>query len=275
MNIQQIVEILTNSGIEPREATIEVKMLIEHFCNYTSMDIVMGKPLDYEKLKIVEEKAKLRAKTKMPIQYIIGQAFFMGDYYKVTKDVLIPRDETELVVTRAIDIINEYGLKSALDIGSGSGCIACSLAKNGGVDVVSLDVSKNGLEIAKENAKKLNLKNVEFLESDLFENIDKASIDRFDMIISNPPYIPTGTELQKEVTFEPELALFAEGDGTGFYKKIIENSGKYLKTNGFIIFELGINQSEIVKSYFEKCEFKNITIEKDFAGIDRIIFAHL
>ena len=99
MSIQQIVEILTNSGIEPREATIEVKMLIEHFCNYTAMDIVMGRPLDYEKLKIVEEKAKLRAKTKMPIQYIIGQAFFMGDYYKVTKDVLIPRDETELVVT--------------------------------------------------------------------------------------------------------------------------------------------------------------------------------
>lgn len=275
MNIQQIVEILTNSGIEQREATIEVKMLIEHFCNYSAMDIVMGKPLDYEKLKIVEEKAKLRAKTKMPIQYIIGQAFFMGDYYKVTKDVLIPRDETELVVTRAIDIINEYGLKSALDIGSGSGCIACSLAKNGGVDVVSVDVSKNALEIAKENAKKLNLKNVEFLKSDLFENVDKSSIDRFDIIISNPPYIPTGTELQKEVTFEPELALFAEGDGTGFYKKIIENSGKYLKTNGFVIFELGINQSEIVKSYFEKCGFKNITIEKDFAGIDRIIFAHL
>ncbi len=275
MSIQQIVEILTNSGIEPREATIEVKMLIEHFCNYTTMDIVMGRPLDYEKLKIVEEKAKLRAKTKMPIQYIIGQAFFMGDYYKVTKDVLIPRDETELVVTKAIDIINEYGLKSVLDIGSGSGCIACSLVKHGGVDVVSVDVSKNALEVAKENAKRLNLKNVEFLESDLFKNIDKARIDRFDMIISNPPYIPTGTELQKEVTFEPELALFAEGDGTGFYKKIIENSKKYLKTNGFIIFELGINQSEIVKSYFEKCGFKNISIEKDFAGIDRIIFAHL
>lgn len=275
MSIQQIVEILTNSGIEPREATIEVKMLIEHFCNYTTMDIVMGRPLDYEKLKIVEEKAKLRAKTKMPIQYIIGQAFFMGDYYKVTKDVLIPRDETELVVTKAIDIINEYGLKSVLDIGSGSGCIACSLVKHGGVDVVSVDVSKNALEVAKENAKRLNLKNVEFLESDLFKNIDKARIDRFDMIISNPPYIPTGTELQKEVTFEPELALFAEGDGTGFYKKIVENSKKYLKTNGFIIFELGINQSEIVKSYFEKCGFKNISIEKDFAGIDRIIFAHL
>ena len=275
MSIQQIVEILTNSGIEPREATIEVKMLIEHFCNYTAMDIVMGRPLDYEKLKIVEEKAKLRAKTKMPIQYIIGQAFFMGDYYKVTKDVLIPRDETELVVTKAIDIINEYGLKSVLDIGSGSGCIACSLSKNGGVDVVSVDVSSKALEIAKENAKRLNLKNVEFIKSDLFKNIDKARIDRFDMIISNPPYIPTGTELQKEVTFEPELALFAEGDGTGFYKKIVENSSKYLKTNGFIIFELGINQSEIVKSYFEKCGFKNISIEKDFAGIDRIIFAHL
>lgn len=275
MNIQQIVEILTNSGIEPREATIEIKMLIEHFCNYTAMDIVMGRPLDYEKLKIVEEKAKLRAETKMPIQYIIGQAFFMGDYYKVTKDVLIPRDETELVVTKALDIINQYGLKSVLDIGSGSGCIACSLAKHGAVDVVSVDVSKKALEIAKENAKRLNLKNVEFLQSDLYENLKDAKIDRFDVIISNPPYIPKGTKLQEEVCFEPELALFAEGDGTGFYKKIIENSKKYLKTNGFIIFELGINQSEIVKSYFKDYGFKNITIEKDLAGIDRIIFAHL
>ena len=275
MNIQQIVEILTNSGIEPREATIEIKMLIEHFCNYTAMDIVMGRPLDYEKLKIVEEKAKLRAETKMPIQYIIGQAFFMGDYYKVTKDVLIPRDETELVVTKALDIINQYGLKSVLDIGSGSGCIACSLAKHGDVDVVSVDVSKKALEIAKENAKRLNLKNVEFLQSNLYENLKDAKIDRFDVIISNPPYIPKGTKLQEEVCFEPELALFAEGDGTGFYKKIIENSKKYLKTNGFIIFELGINQSEIVKSYFKDYGFKNITIEKDLAGIDRIIFAHL
>lgn len=272
MSIQEIVEILTNSGIEPREATIEVKMLIEHFCNYRAVDILMGRPLDYEKLEIVKEKARLRAETKMPIQYIIGEAYFMGDYYNVTPDVLIPRDETELSVVRALSIIKEKGFKSVLDIGTGSGCIACAIAKCSKTEVVSVDISKKALCVAKSNVEKLKLSNVELLESDLFENVQDR---RFDLIISNPPYIPVGTTLQKEVTFEPESALFAEGDGTGFYSAIIEQSKKYLNVGGYIVFELGINQSETVKSYFEENGFKDVVIEKDLAGIDRVITAHL
>lgn len=272
MSIQEIVEILTNSGIEQREAAIEVKMLIEHFCGYSAVDILMGRPLDYEKLKIVQQKAELRARTKMPIQYIIGQAYFMGDYYKVTKDVLIPRDETELSVIVANSIIKNKGFKSVLDIGTGTGCIACSIAKSTGSDVVSVDVSKPALEIAKTNVEKLGISNVELIQSDLFANIKDK---KFDLIISNPPYIPVGTELQKEVTFEPELALFAEGDGTEFYKTIIEQSKSYLNDGGYVVFELGINQSKTVKSYFETSGFRDVVIEKDLAGIDRVISAHL
>lgn len=272
MSIQKIVEILTNSGIEQREASIEVKMLIEHFCGYSTVDILMGRPLDYEKLEIVKQKAELRAKSGMPIQYIIGQAYFMGDYYKVTEDVLIPRDETELSVLVAKAIIKNKGLKEVLDIGSGTGCIACNIAKSTDAKVVSVDVSEKALAVAKFNVENLGISNVELIKSDLFSNIQDK---KFDLIISNPPYIPVGTELQKEVMFEPKLALFAEGDGTGFYKSIIEQSREYLSRGGYVVFELGINQSQTVKSYFETNGFKDIMIEKDLAGIDRVISAHL
>ena len=270
MSIQEIVQILIDSGIEPQEATVEVKMLIEHFCNYRAVDILMGRPLDYSKLELVKQKAVERAKTRKPIQYIIGKAFFMGNYYKVCDTVLIPRDETELVVNSAIDLINKNNFKTVLDIGSGTGCIACSIAKNTCANVVSVDISEQALEVAKFNVEQLNLKNIEILYSDLFSNLQDR---KFDLIISNPPYIPEGTELQEEVRFEPSLALFAKGDGTVFYKEIIEQSKKYLNKNGYIVFELGINQSQTVENYFRNNGFIDIEIEKDLVGIDRVIAA--
>ena len=272
MNIQEIVSILTLAGIEPAEANKEVKMLIEHFCNYSAKDIIMGNPLDYEKLKIVKQKAELRALTRQPIQYIIGKAYFMGNYYKVTPDVLIPRDETEIVVRHAIDIIKKNSFSTILDLGTGSGCIACSLADYAD-EVTACDISGNALKIAKENAQNLH-KKIEFIESDLFSNISNNK--QFDIIISNPPYIPIGTELQKEVQFEPKTALFtSEATGCEFYKKIIEQAVKYLQKGGYIVFELGINESEQVKSYFQANGYSDITVEKDLSGIDRVISARL
>ena len=270
MNIQEIVQILVNSGIEYNEAVKEVKMLMEYFCNYTEKDIIMGNPPDYEKLKIVKQKAEIRAKTRMPIQYIIGRAYFMGNYYKVTPDVLIPRDETEIIVRHAIDIINKNNLKTVLDIGTGSGCIACSISENTNCNVTSSDISVSALDIAKENAKHL-YQEVRFVESDLFSSIRN---EKFDLIISNPPYIPKNTELQKEVLFEPKRALFTEDEnGIEYYEKIIDEGRKYLNRNGYIVFELGINQSELVKSCFEQNNYTNITVEKDLAQIDRVISA--
>ena len=194
----------------------------------------------------------------------------MGDYYKVTPDVLIPRDETEIVVKHALDIIKQYGLKSVLEIGSGSGCIACSVAKYGKVDVTSVDISEKALKVASDNASELGVK-VKFLQSDLFGALDKNT-DKFDIIISNPPYIPAGTELQKEVTFEPEIALFtSESTGCEFYKKIVEQGANYLNHNGYIVFELGVNESEIVRKYFLDNGYTDISVQKDLAGIDRVI----
>lgn len=272
MNIQEIVAILVNSGIHPNEARIEVKMMIEHYCNYTALDVIRGVPLDYEKLKIVREKAGVRARTKIPVQYIIGLADFMGSKYVVNENVLIPRGETEQLLMRVLDILRSNNTKKVLDIGTGSGCIPCAIAQGGDYYITSVDISPKALEVAKENVKRLELeKKIKLIESDLFSALDKNT--KFDVIVSNPPYIPVGTELQKEVTFEPSTALFANDNGLEFYEKIIPQSREFLNDNGFIAFEIGYDQGDAVYKLLEQAGFKNIIIEKDIMGLDRIVYA--
>lgn len=273
MNIQEIVTILTNSGIHPREANIEVRMMIEHYCNYTAMDIIRGVALDYEKLKIVKEKALLRAKTRIPVQYIMGHAYFMGQKFKVNEKVLIPRGDTEHVVARAIDIINSYSYKNILDIGTGSGCISCMIAQKTEANVTAIDISEDALNIARENAKQFKLeKQINFVQSNLFENIKNK---KFDLIISNPPYIAQGTRLPQEVQHEPTSALFADDNGLYFYKQIISQAHNYLNPQGHIVFEIGYNQALEVSDILAKNQFKDIMVEKDMAGLDRIVYAKL
>ncbi len=275
MSIVEIVKILTSAGIEQSEANAEVKMLIEHFCGYRAVDIVMGKRLDEGKLSIVKEKAQLRARTRMPIQQILGFAYFMGDKFKVSKDTLIPRDETEILARKAIDIINKNNLKSALDIGTGTGILACTIAKYTLSNATALDVSEKALKIAEENIKNLGLsKKVKVLKSDLFENVD----EKFDLIVSNPPYIPLSEKatIQKEVTFDPELALFTkDAKGLEFYEKIIKEAKNYLNKNGYLLFEMGIDQSKEIKELLETNGYKNIEIIKDLAEIDRVAIAQI
>lgn len=275
MIIQEILKILTDSGIEPNEANVEVKMLLEHFANYGAKDIIMGNKLTDDKLKIVKEKAQLRAKTRQPIQHIIGYADFMGEKFLVNSSVLIPRDETEILVRKAIETINENGFKMALDVGTGSGCIACMVAKHTDCQIIGLDVSTDALNVALDNASRLNLFNKAiFRKSDVFSNVKPR--ESFDIIISNPPYIPAGTVLQKEVMFDPKLALFAsDKDGLEFYEKISKNAPKILNTGGYLLFELGIGQSQAIKDIMAQAGFKDFEIIKDLAGIDRVISAHL
>lgn len=275
MSIVEIVKILTSAGIEQSEANAEVKMLIEHFCGYSAVDIVMGKRLDEGKLSIVKEKAQLRARTRMPIQQILGFAYFMGDKFKVSKDTLIPRDETEILARKAIDIINKNNLKSALDIGTGTGILACTIAKYTLSKSTALDVSDNALKIAEENIKNLDLsKKVKTLKSNLFEKVS----EKYDLIVSNPPYIPLSEKatIQKEVTFDPDLALYTKDEkGLDFYEKISKNAKNYLNQNGYLLFEMGLGQSEDIKQILEQEGYKNIQIEKDLAGIDRVIIAQI
>lgn len=273
MNIQEILKILTDSGIEPNEASIEVKMLLEHFANYGAKDIIMGNKLTQEKLKLVKEKAEIRAKTHQPIQHIIGFANFMGETFIVNPSVLIPRDETELLVRKAIEIINQNKFKMALDVGTGSGCIACMVAKYTDCQIIGLDISSDALNTALDNASRLNLFNKAiFRKSDIFSNVKSG--ESFDIIISNPPYIPPSEKekIQTEVKFDPELALYTKDEkGLEFYEKITANAPKILNNGGYLLFELGINQSTFVKQIMEQNGFSNIEIIKDLAGIDRVI----
>lgn len=275
MSIREIVNILTSTGIEENEANAEVKLLIEKFCNLTAVDIVMGKKLDESKLNIVKEKAQERARTRKPIQHIIGYGYFMGEKFEVTKDTLIPRDETELLVRKAVDIINKNNLKFALDVGTGTGCIACMIAKHSTAQVIGLDISSDALQIALNNASRLNLYNKAiFRKSDIFSNVRES--EKFDIIVSNPPYIPLKEKanIQKEVTFDPDLALYTNDEkGLEFYEKISKDAHKVLNPNGYIAFEMGLGQSEDLKNILENNGFKNIETEKDLAGIDRVISA--
>jgi len=273
MSIQEILKILTDSGIEPNEANIEVKLLLEHFANYGTKDIIMGNKLTSDKLQIVKEKAELRAKTRQPIQHIIGFADFMGEKFIVNPSVLIPRDETEFLVRKAIKIINENNLKFALDVGTGSGCIACMVAKNCDCQIIGLDISTDALNTALDNASRLNLYNrAIFRKSDIFSNVKPR--EEFDIIISNPPYIPLSEKrnIQKEVTFDPELALYTSDEkGLEFYEKITKGAPEVLKGKGYLLFELGIGQSKYVKEIMQNNGFKEIEIIKDLSGIDRVI----
>lgn len=273
MNIQTIIKLLTDYGIEENEAKYEVKLLLEHFCNYSDVDKIKGKQLYEDDLNLLENKVKERINTGLPIQYIIGEAWFMGEYFTVTRDVLIPRDETEILVKKAIDIIKTNSLKSVLDIGTGSGCIACTIAKQTEATVLGIDISSDALRVALNNVTKLGINNrAVFRKSNLFEKIHDD--EKFDLIISNPPYIPYGTKLQEEVMHEPPIALFADENGLAIYRKIIENAPEYLNKDGYLLFELGINESNEVKAMMER-DFKEIEIYKDLAGIDRVIIGQL
>lgn len=206
-----------------------------------------------------------------PIQYLIGYVDFYGYKIKVTKDVLIPRYETEYLVEKIINyskkIFNDK--IKILDIGTGSGNIAITLKNKIDSDVTACDISNNALNVARENAKNNNT-NIEFIESDLFSNIN----DKFDIIVSNPPYIDYNEKIMDSVKeYEPNIALFAKDNGMFFYKEIIKNAKKYLNDRFIIAFEIGWWQGELIKDiakeYFNNCK---ITIEKDLTGRNRYIF---
>lgn len=277
MSIQRITKILIDGGIEPNEARIEAELLLEYFCNYDSKKEIMGVELSADDLAFVEEKARERVETRRPVQHIIGLADFMGEKFIVNEHTLIPRDETEFLVREAVRIIRENDLKQAIEIGAGSGCVACMVAKLTNVPVIGVDISNEALHIALDNATKHNLFNKAiFRKSDIYSNVRER--EKFDIIISNPPYIPIKEKgrLQKEVEFDPETALFAPDEyGVEFYKRIIEGAHRLFVKRGFVVFELGVNQSSLVEKLFIENGFKDIKITKDLAGIDRVISARL
>ena len=224
----------------------------------------------YLKDKTLDEGIELLNKG-IPVQYIVGNVDFYGYNFKVNKNVLIPRFETEELVEKTIKYINKYLDKKVdiLDLGTGSGCIAITLKKELDCNVDAVDISPKALEIAKLNAKNNNV-DITFYEGDMLNPINK----KYDVIISNPPYIAYNEEIMEIVkNNEPHTALYAEDNGLKYYKDIISNANKYLKEKSIIAFEIGEKQGKLILEY-AKNYFKDsiITVEKDMQNRDRFVF---
>ncbi|WP_026893454.1 peptide chain release factor N(5)-glutamine methyltransferase [Lacrimispora aerotolerans] len=212
---------------------------------------------------------------RIPLQHITGSREFMGLEFFVNEHVLIPRQDTETLVEL---ILKDYkGRKPViLDMCTGSGCIAISLSNIGGFeDVTAVDLSKEALKVAKRNADVLlGPGRITLIESDLFQAVEPES--RFDIIVSNPPYIPTEIikELQPEVrNFEPMLALDGREDGLFFYRQLVSEGRRFLNPGGSIYFEIGYDQAESVSALLEDAGFAEIRVVKDAAGLDRVVCA--
>ena len=212
-----------------------------------------------------------------PLQYITGIQEFMKLNFLVTKDVLIPRPDTEILVEEVIRKAENIPNPVILDLCTGSGAIAVSLAKYiKNVHICAVDISSKALEIAKKNAELNGVKNnIQFMESNLF---DKIKDKKFDIIVSNPPYIETETikTLSKEVQSEPKIALDGGKDGLDFYRKIADNGYKYLNRQGYLCLEIGYNQKLAVRQILEKKKrYVNINCIKDLCENDRVIIAQI
>ena len=256
------------------ESRAKCRILLSNILNVSKEYLIIhdNEILDNKKeMKYKEYLVRLAGNE--PIQYIIKKQEFMKMNFYVDENVLIPQPDTEILVEEVIDKFknNKEKLK-ILDLCTGSGCIAVSIAKNiKNVEVFASDISYKALEIAKLNAKENHVK-INFIESDLFENILEND---FDIIISNPPYIETKIveTLEEEVKKEPILALDGGKDGLDFYRKIILQANQYLKENGILALEIGYNQKEEVIKLLEKQNYKEIYCKKDLAGNDRVIIS--
>ena len=274
--IKQIENILKEGNIE--EYKKEAQILVCELGCVTLEDILLNKEIkDISKILSCSKK---RAKDKIPLHYILGYKYFMNKKYKLNESVLIPRDETEILVLESYNLIkNKKDKIDILDIGTGSGIIACSLASmlNGkNIEILAVDISIKALEIALENIISFDLtRKVLVRKSDLFSKIRQC--EKFDLIVSNPPYIPKNQKnnLQEELYFEPENALFAhDTKGIEYYEKIIKKAPEFLKKEGFVALELGQGQAEDVQNLFKE-DFKNIKIIPDIAGIKRVVCAQI
>ena len=271
------------------------KILIENYIeeNFLKTRILLAHVLEVSKeyLIINEEKEILPKKEEdffykiekllkgEPIQYITNKAEFMGLEFYVDRNVLIPQPDTEILVENIISLVdnlqknNQKEIK-ILDLCTGSGAIGVSLYKNlQNVKIFASDISSKALNIARKNSE-LNNSQIEFIQSDLFENIN----ERFDIIVSNPPYIVSSEfeSLSVEVQNEPKIALDGGEDGLKFYKKIIPEAVQFLNEGGYLAMEIGYNQKSSVENIFKICGcFKRLYIKKDFNGIERVIIGEI
>ena len=241
---------------------------IDHTYYYMHIDEEMTE----EQAREFEVLIKKRAE-RVPLQYITGEQEFMGLTFHVNSNVLIPRQDTETLVEEARKVVRP-GMK-IMDMCTGSGCVLISILKNAhDIEGIGYDISKQAINVAKENAK-LNEVPAVFERSDLFEDVVEND---FDVIVSNPPYIPTdviATLMPEVAEFEPREALDGKGDGLYFYSKILEQCKNYMKPDGYVLFEIGCKQGDSVSTMMRLAGFSEVHVIKDLARNDRVVMGHL
>ena len=276
MNIRQIIE---KGAIELKINRIEMpktkaRMLIQFILNKPRQYIIVN---DQKNLEKETEETYFKCidmlKQGMPIEHITHQKEFMKLNFYVDENVLIPRQDTEILVEEVIDIAKKMKAKKILDLCTGSGAIAVSLAKYiDNCEVTALDISPKALEIAKLNAKNNEVENkITFIESNIFENLP---LEKYDIIVSNPPYIKKEIikTLNKDVQREPRIALDGGDDGLDFYRKIIKEAYEYLKFKGYLCLEIGYDQKEdVIRLINQEDKYINTYSKKDLFGNDRIV----
>lgn len=262
-------EKLTEAGIS--EADLDARLLLEFVC-HTDRTTLFAHPEFELPQKLAEEyKAViLKRAERIPLQHITGVQNFMGLEFYVNQDVLIPRQDTEILVEEVMLHLHD-GMK-ILDLCTGSGCILCSLLHySNHCEGVGADLSDKALAVARKNAACLQIENVSFVQGNLFEGVGGT----YDIIVSNPPYIKSSVveTLMPEVReHEPHMALDGMEDGLYFYREITARAAGYLWRGGKLFFEIGCDQGEAVMSLMRETGFHDVCVKKDYAGLDRVVF---
>ena len=275
-------QFLQDFGIENAQYDATELLLLVMGISRTQYLINSMDKIDSGKLAEYAELINKRAE-HIPLQHITGIVNFYGREYKVNANVLIPRQDTEILVEEVMKLTNSES--RVLDMCTGSGCIIISLAASGHTSengAVAIDISDDALKVADYNKKYNNADYIKLIKSDMFSSSEceqyKNEDNRFDVIVSNPPYLPTKDidELSEEVRLhDPVLALDGDTDCLKFYKAITKQSVNYLKENGYLCYEIGYNQAEDVRNIMEQCGYSGIKVIKDLAGLDRVVIGRL
>lgn len=261
-----IRELIKNTGLDK----LDLKLLLRYVLNMNQAQLIINSEYELTSLEYVKlHELVKQCLAGQPVNYLIGYREFYSRNFKVTPDTLIPRPETEFLVEQVLTLAKQ-GFR-LLDLGTGSGCIAISCKlEYPELEVIACDNSVKALAVAHENAKSLNAE-LDFVLSNWYENITS----RFDIIVSNPPYIAKDDQHLVSLTYEPQTALTDFADGLDCFRIIISGAAKHLTANGWLILEHGFDQGAAVREMLSQSQFKQIETISDYANLERITYAKL
>lgn len=279
--LEKSINYLEKNGVP--NSKLDAEYIFSHVLNVsrTMLTLNFNREISQDDKEKIKEMLLARGKERKPLQYILGEWEFYGYPFKVDERVLIPRADTEILVEQCKFVATDIKTPKILDIGTGSGAIAITLGKElPNSHILGIDVSQDALEVAKENIALNNVENVKLLKSDIFSILkeEKYKNVKFNIIVSNPPYIPLreySTLMPEVLKYEPKNALTDDKNGFYFYETISKEANEHLKKGGYILFEVGYNQAQEVAEILKNNNFELISIVKDYGGIDRVVIGRL